>query len=136
MDASIYVQNDNLANTNLIFIGTCLTNTLTASPEPHSGVSYTSVAFIKTFDGNFNLLQSVSSGGLTAGQPFAINLNTAGATHVRSMALKPRARSQPDGVCQFGQRGAGRSYSVITGTNAHQCRADANPPAKCGAVHV
>lgn len=83
MDASMYVQNDNLANTNLIFIGTCLSNTLTANPEPHTGVSYTSVAFIKTFDGSYSLLGSVSSAGLAAGQPFVISLNTAGAAHVQ-----------------------------------------------------
>jgi len=83
MDASMYVQNDNLANTNLIFIGTCLTNTLTAAPEPHTGISYTSVAFIKAFDGSFNLLGSASSPSLVVGQTFAISLNTSGAAHVQ-----------------------------------------------------
>ncbi len=83
MDASMYVQNDNLTNTNLVFLGTCLTNTLTTQPEPLTGVSYTSRAFIKTFDGSFNSLGTVFSPGLTAGQPFAINLGTGGATHVQ-----------------------------------------------------
>ncbi|HWF19310.1 MAG TPA: hypothetical protein VG754_08580 [Verrucomicrobiae bacterium] len=83
MDASMYVQNDNLVNTNLVLLGTCLTNTLSAAPEPHTGISYTSVAFIKTFDGSFNLLGSAASPLLAAGQPFAISLNTTGATHVQ-----------------------------------------------------
>jgi len=83
MDASMYVQNDTLVNTNLIFIGSCLSNTLTTTPEPRTGVSYTSVAFIKIFNGSFGLLNSVSSPGLAAGQPFAISLNTSGATHVQ-----------------------------------------------------
>jgi hypothetical protein len=82
-DASMYVQNDNLVNTNLIFIGTCLSNNLTTQPEPLTGITYTSVAFIKIFDGSFNLLGSATSTGLTAGQPFAISLNTGGATHVQ-----------------------------------------------------
>jgi hypothetical protein len=82
-DASMYVQNDNLANTNLVFIGTCLSNSLTASPEPLTGIHYTSVAFIKTFDGSFNLLGSASSLGLATGQSFAISLNTSGAAHVQ-----------------------------------------------------
>jgi hypothetical protein len=81
-DASMFVQNDNLVNTNLSFIGTCLSNTLTANPEPHTGIFYTSVAFIKTFDTNFALLNSATSPTLAAGQPFAISLNTAGAVHV------------------------------------------------------
>jgi hypothetical protein len=83
MDASMYVQNDNLVNTNLFFIGTCLSNNLTTQPEPLTGITYTSVAFIKLFDASFNLLGSATSAGLTAGQPFAISLNTAGATHVQ-----------------------------------------------------
>jgi hypothetical protein len=83
MDASMYVQNDGLVNTNLIFIGTCLNNNLTTQPEPLTGITYTSVAFIKIFDGSFNLLGSATSTGLTAGQPFAISLNTVGATHVQ-----------------------------------------------------
>ncbi|MBW8864204.1 MAG: hypothetical protein JF609_04625, partial [Verrucomicrobia bacterium] len=83
MDASFYVQKDSLANTNLVFIGTCLSNTLTASPEPLTGVSYTSVAFIKTFNGSFALLGSATSGPLTPGQAFGISLNTTGAAHVQ-----------------------------------------------------
>ncbi len=82
-DASMYVQNDNLIDTNLVFFGTCLNNTLTANPEPNTGIYYTSVAFIKTFDSNFNLLNSVSSAGLTTGQSFEISLNTGGAVHVQ-----------------------------------------------------
>ncbi len=83
MDASMYVQNDNLVNTNVIFVGLCETNTLSAAPEPLTGLTYTSVAFIKTFDGSFNLLNSVTTPVLSAGQPFALSLGTAGATHVQ-----------------------------------------------------
>jgi hypothetical protein len=83
MDASMYVQNDQLANTNLIFVGACLSNNLTATPEPLTGINYTSVAFIKTFDGSYNLLSSVTSPALAAGQPFSISLSTGGATHVQ-----------------------------------------------------
>ncbi len=83
MDASIYVQNDNLANTNLLFIGTCLSNTLTANPEPLTGVTYTSVAFIKIFNSGYGLIGSALSPGLSAGQPFALSLNTTGAAHVQ-----------------------------------------------------
>ena len=83
MDASMYVQNDQLINTNLVFIGTCLSNNLTTQPEPLTGVTYTSRAFIKTFDGSFNALNTTFSPGLTAGQAFAITLGTVGATHVQ-----------------------------------------------------
>ena len=83
MDASMYVQNDSLANTNLIFVGLCETNTLCAAPEPLTGITYTSVAFIKIFDGSYNLLGSATSQGLVPGQPYALSLSTAGATHVQ-----------------------------------------------------
>jgi hypothetical protein len=82
MDASMYVQNDTLINSNVVFVGTCLTNTLTNAPEPLTGVSYTSVAFIKAFDGSFNLLGSATS-PLVPGQSFGITLGTAGAAHVQ-----------------------------------------------------
>jgi hypothetical protein len=82
MDASFYVQNDILANTNLVFTGKCLSNTLTANPEPLTGVSYTSQAFIKIFDAGYALLGSATS-NLVAGQSFSISLNTTGATHVQ-----------------------------------------------------
>jgi hypothetical protein len=79
----MYVQNDHLINTNLAFIGTCLTNNLTTQPEPLTGITYTSRAFIKNFDSNFNTIGSAYSPGLAAGQPFAIQLGTAGAVHVQ-----------------------------------------------------
>jgi hypothetical protein len=82
MDASFYVQNDILANTNVVFTGKCLSNTLTANPEPLTGVFYTSQAFIKTFDGSYNLLGAATS-NLVAGQSFSISLNTTGAAHVQ-----------------------------------------------------
>ena len=82
MDASMYVQNDALINSNIVFVGTTLTNTLTNYTEPLTGVSYTSVAFIMAFDGSFNVLGSATS-PLVPGQSFGITLNTAGATHVQ-----------------------------------------------------
>ncbi|HEV2693751.1 MAG TPA: hypothetical protein VG347_12740 [Verrucomicrobiae bacterium] len=83
MDASLYVQNDGLANTNLIFIGTCVGNTLTTSPEPLTGITYTSVAFIKAFNSSFSVIGSAISGPLVPGQSFGLSLNTAGAAHVQ-----------------------------------------------------
>lgn len=82
MDANFYVQNDALVNTNLVFSGTCASNNLTTQPEPLTGLSYTSVAFIKTFDGGYGLTGSATA-NLVAGQPFSVSLSTAGATHVQ-----------------------------------------------------
>ena len=82
MDANMYVQNDTLLNTNLTFTGSCLSNTLTAAPEPLTGIYYTSVAFIKIFDGGYNLLGEATS-NLVAGKSFTISLSTAGAAHVQ-----------------------------------------------------
>jgi hypothetical protein len=82
MDASMYIQNDALINTNIAFTGTCLSNTLTANPEPHTGIYYTCTAFIKAFNGSYTVIASVSS-NMVAGQPFSITLNTAGAAHVQ-----------------------------------------------------
>ncbi len=81
-DASMYVQNDSLINSNIVFVGTCLTNTLTNAPEPHTGVSYTSRAFIKAFDGSFNTIASTFA-DLAPGKSFGITLSTAGAAHVQ-----------------------------------------------------
>jgi hypothetical protein len=82
MDANFYVQNDALANTNLVFSGKCTANNLTTQPEPLTGISYTSVAFIKLFNSGYGLVGSVTS-NLVAGQTFTISLSSAGATHVQ-----------------------------------------------------
>lgn len=82
MDANMYVQNDALANTNLVFSGTCLTNTLTTQPEPLSGSNYTSFAFIKAFNGSYGIVGEATS-NLIGGKFFSISLNTAGAAHVQ-----------------------------------------------------
>ncbi|HZT22901.1 MAG TPA: hypothetical protein VFB55_08335 [Verrucomicrobiae bacterium] len=75
MDASFYVQDDTLVGQNLTFVGTCLSNTLTGD--------YSSQAFIKIFDGGYNLLASVTT-NLIAGQFFSITLAAvAGAVHVQ-----------------------------------------------------
>lgn len=82
MDANFYVQDDTLLNTNVIFIGQCVSNSLTAAPEPLTGISYTTIAFIKMFDGNYGLTGEVTN-NLVAGQAFSITLNTTGAAHVQ-----------------------------------------------------
>jgi hypothetical protein len=82
MDANMYIQNDALVNTNLAFTGSCLSNTLTAEPEPHTGVSYTTIAFIKIFDGSYDLIGEATS-NLIAGQSFTVTLSTSGASHVQ-----------------------------------------------------
>jgi hypothetical protein len=66
MDASMYVQNDSLAGTNVIFSGDCETNTLASS--------YTCTAFIKDFSPSYSLVNSATV-PLTPG-PFSINLTT------------------------------------------------------------
>jgi hypothetical protein len=82
MDANFYVQDDTLLNTNVVFVGSCVSNTLTQNPEPLTGASYTCTAFIKIFDGGYALIGSATT-NLIAGQSFSINLNTTGATHVQ-----------------------------------------------------
>jgi hypothetical protein len=74
VDASYYVQNDTLAGQTVTFSGICLTNTL-VSP-------YTSTAFIKEFDGGYNVIGSAVATPVT-GQPFSISLATAAGTHVQ-----------------------------------------------------
>jgi hypothetical protein len=84
MDASFYVQNDALAGSSVVFSGTCVSNTLTTQPEPHTGVSYTNTAFIKVFNSGYAVVASATA-SLTTGQPFSVSLNTsvAGAAHVQ-----------------------------------------------------
>jgi hypothetical protein len=84
MDANMYVQNDTLLNSNLVFSGTCRTNTLTQHPEPLSGSNYTSVVFIKAFNSGYAVVGQATQ-NLVGGLPFSISLNTAGigAAHVQ-----------------------------------------------------
>ncbi|HTV40784.1 MAG TPA: hypothetical protein VMF08_09425 [Candidatus Sulfotelmatobacter sp.] len=82
MDANMYVQNDALVNSYLNFSGSCLSNTLTTQPEPLSGSNYTSVAFIKAFDGSYNLIGEATS-NLIGGNSFSISLGTTNAAHVQ-----------------------------------------------------
>src|ERR1700733_2893263 len=82
MDANFYVQDNTLVNTNVVFLGSCLSNSLTLAPEPLTGVAYTSVAFIKIFNGGYGLMGSVTT-NLVAGQAFSLTLNTTGAAHVQ-----------------------------------------------------
>jgi hypothetical protein len=83
MDANFYVDTTSLIDTNVTFVGTCLSNTLTANPEPLTGVSYTCTAFIKTYNANYSTELSSISSNMVAGQPFSITLNTTGAAHVQ-----------------------------------------------------
>lgn len=82
MDANFYVQNDALANTSLTFSGFCLTNTLELNQEPHTGLFYSTVAFIKLFDTSFNLIGSQEA-ICDGGTPFSVNMSTVGAAHVQ-----------------------------------------------------
>ena len=102
MDANFYVQNDALVNTNIVFSGTCTSDTLTTQPEPLTGISYTSVAFIKMFNSGFGLLNSVTS-NLVTGQPFSISLNTAGAAHVQYGFETTGPDANPATVSSLGQ---------------------------------
>lgn len=74
MDASFYVQDDTLAGQNLVFSGTCLTNTFVAG--------YTCRAFIKEFapDYSWNIPVTVD---LVAGQAFTLGLPTTAGMHIQ-----------------------------------------------------
>jgi hypothetical protein len=88
MDANYYVTDDTLANTNVIFSGYCVTNSLAAG--------YTSQAFIKTFNADYSVnLASVFSGNLVSGQSFLINLDTTGAAHVQYGYATDGANANP-----------------------------------------
>jgi hypothetical protein len=73
-DASMYVQNDNLAGQVVIFTGYCQANTV-VSP-------YASTAFIKDFNSGYGLNGSISI-PLTNGQPFNFSLATAAGDHIQ-----------------------------------------------------
>lgn len=76
MDASFYVTDDTIVNTNVIFSGYCRTNSLTNG--------YTSQAFIKIFNNDYSVyMGGAYSGSLFSGQSFVINLDTTGAVHVQ-----------------------------------------------------
>lgn len=74
VDASYYVQNDNLEGQTLTFSGVCLTNTL-ASP-------YTTTVFIKEFNGSYGVINFVVATPV-GGQPFSITLSTGSGSHVQ-----------------------------------------------------
>jgi Immunoglobulin I-set domain len=74
MDANFYVQNDTLEGQNLTFSGVCISNTF-ASP-------YASTVFIKEFDNNYSVINSTVTTAVS-GQPFSINLQTGGGTHIQ-----------------------------------------------------
>lgn len=75
MDANFYVQDDSLISLNVTFVGACVSNNLDSA--------YSSQAFIKIFDGSFNLLGSATT-NLVEGQSFSITAAAvAGAAHVQ-----------------------------------------------------
>ncbi len=74
MDASFYVENNNLAGQNIYFNGTCLTNTLVAP--------YTSMIFIKEFNGSYGIVNQTEAAPV-AGQPFSLSLQVGAGVHVQ-----------------------------------------------------
>jgi len=94
MDASFYVQNDALEGQVLVFNGTCLSNTL-ADP-------YTTVAFIKEFDNNYNIVNEDETTPV-AGQPFQLFLVTGSGVHVQYGFETIGPDANPATVASLGQ---------------------------------
>jgi len=94
MSASMYVQDNSLAGQIVNFTSNVATNSL-VNP-------YTSVAFIKEFDGSFNLVSSVSV-PLTAGV-FAINLATTTGVNIQYgfETIGPNARNESGQAAALG----------------------------------
>lgn len=85
MDANMYVQNDTLAGQTLTFAAHTVSNTLggTLPSWEVPGVQpFTTVAFIKDFDANYNLVHSTNI-ALTAGADFSLTLVTTPGDHVQ-----------------------------------------------------
>lgn len=76
IDASWYVQNDNLAGQVLTFSGVCLTNTLGTNG------TYTSTVFIKDLNQSYGVNASAIITA-TNGQPFSITLGTTSGDHIQ-----------------------------------------------------
>ncbi|HLP78765.1 MAG TPA: hypothetical protein VK327_17820, partial [Candidatus Paceibacterota bacterium] len=75
MAASFYVQDDTLLAQNVTFVGSCLSNNLVAA--------YTSQAFIKVFDGAFNVIGQATT-NLVEGGAFSITVAAVpGAAHLQ-----------------------------------------------------
>jgi hypothetical protein len=95
MDANFYVTDDTLVNTNVIFTGYCVSNSL--------ATGYTSQAFIKIFNSDYSVfLGAVYSGNLVPGQSFDINLNTTGAAHVQYGFLTDGPDANPTNQASLG----------------------------------
>ena len=94
MDASFYVQNDALEGQTLTFNGYCLSNSL-VSP-------YTSVAFIKEFDNNYNIVNEDEATPV-AGQPFSLYLVTGSGVHVQYGFETVGPDANPNTVNSLGQ---------------------------------
>jgi hypothetical protein len=75
MDANYYLQDDTLAGQDIIFQGSCLSNTL-------SGGAY-SQAFIKDYSPDYSTLNNELTVPLVAGQPFAVSLQTIPGDHIQ-----------------------------------------------------
>jgi len=74
MDAAMYVQDDTLAGSTVVFSGTCVSNTL-VSP-------YTCVVFIKDFAPDYSSSTSTTA-ALATGAPFSISLATGAGHHIQ-----------------------------------------------------
>jgi len=74
MDASYYVQNDNLAGQTITFNGTCLTNTLAGQAN--------STAFIKVFQPDYSSSYNTTA-PLVSGGSFSLQLTANPGTHVQ-----------------------------------------------------
>ena len=74
MDASYYVENNNIAGQYITFSGICLSNNLSGNAN--------SVAFIKDFTPNYGAFTPVTV-PLVAGQPFSISLQTTAGDHIQ-----------------------------------------------------
>jgi len=74
MDASFYVENNNIAGQYVTFTGVCLSNNLAGNA--------TSLAFIKDFTPNYSANTPVTV-ALVPGQPFTLSLQTTAGDHIQ-----------------------------------------------------
>ena len=93
MDASFYVQNDNLAGQTITFNGTCLTNSLVGAAN--------SDAFIKVFAPDYSYNYNATA-SLVAGQAFSLQLTANPGTHVQYGFETQAADANPTNLPNLG----------------------------------
>ncbi|MEI9961201.1 MAG: immunoglobulin domain-containing protein [Limisphaerales bacterium] len=94
MDASYYVQNDNLIGQILIFEGVCLTNTI----DP----AYTTTVFIKEFNDSYSLVnQDIVTP--VSGQPFSLFLVSGSGTHIQYGFETRGVNASPTNLANLGK---------------------------------